>query len=124
MSAAGDRPEDVQAGCPASRQDRRQHPGDRGHEGGGREAERWAGIASGFAARRGGWWSPAFESARHVTLTAREREIAGLIELGFTNREIGRRLCISVRTVENHAASVYVKLGVHSRDDLRMAWGC
>jgi DNA-binding CsgD family transcriptional regulator len=90
----------------------------------GRDAERWASVAAGLADRHGGWWSPAFEGARHVTLTAREREIAGLIELGFSNREIGRRLRISVRTVENHAQSVYVKLGVHSRDDLRMAWSC
>lgn len=52
-------------------------------------------------------------------LSAREREVALLARRGLTNREIARRLMLSVRTVENHMAAVLRKLGVHSRDGLR-----
>lgn len=52
-------------------------------------------------------------------LSAREREVAMLARRGLTNREIARRLMLSIRTVENHMASVLRKLGVRSRDGLR-----
>ena len=38
-----------------------------------------------------------------------------LLAEGLTNREIGGRLFISVKTVGAHIAHIYAKLGVHSR---------
>jgi DNA-binding CsgD family transcriptional regulator len=51
-------------------------------------------------------------------LTAREREIATLAASGLSNREIADRLVVSPRTVENHLARAFVKLGVTSRREL------
>lgn len=48
-------------------------------------------------------------------LTPREEEIARLAAQGLTNAAIGARLYLSVRTVENHLAHVYDKLGVRGR---------
>jgi two-component system nitrate/nitrite response regulator NarL len=48
-------------------------------------------------------------------LTAREREIVGLIDRGFTNREIGRALSIEVATVKNHVHNIFEKLRVKRR---------
>jgi DNA-binding CsgD family transcriptional regulator len=53
-----------------------------------------------------------------ATLTAREREIAGMAARGTTDREIGEALGISVRTVEAHLHRAYNKLGITSRADL------
>ncbi|MFB9955894.1 LuxR C-terminal-related transcriptional regulator [Cellulomonas denverensis] len=52
-------------------------------------------------------------------LTAREREVAMMARRGLSNREIARRLRLSVRTVENHMAAVLRKLGLDGRDGLR-----
>jgi non-specific serine/threonine protein kinase len=51
-------------------------------------------------------------------LSDRERQIAGLVADGLSNREIGDRLHISVRTAENHVSHILVKLGLHSRAQL------
>jgi len=51
-------------------------------------------------------------------LTARETEVLRLIARGYTNRQIGDELKISVRTAESHRANLSEKLGVHSRVDL------
>jgi DNA-binding NarL/FixJ family response regulator len=51
-------------------------------------------------------------------LTPREREVLHLVAEGSTNREIGRRLFISVRTVEAHRANLMRKLALRSRSDL------
>ena len=48
-------------------------------------------------------------------LTAREREIAALIERGLSNKEIAQRLNIEVATVKNHVHSILGKLNVGSR---------
>lgn len=48
-------------------------------------------------------------------LTPREREVAGLIAEGLTNREIAEHLVISPRTAEEHASKVMKKLGAPSR---------
>ncbi|NOR89115.1 MAG: response regulator [Anaerolineales bacterium] len=51
-------------------------------------------------------------------LTPREKDVLGLIVLGYTNRQIGEELSISVRTVEGHRANLSEKIGSHSRADL------
>ena len=51
-------------------------------------------------------------------LTAREREILGLVAAGLTSREAAERLVVSVRTVEWHRARVQAKLGVSGRAEL------
>lgn len=48
-------------------------------------------------------------------LTAREREVIGLLAQGLDNRQIGARLDISEKTVRNHVSSIFAKLGVTSR---------
>jgi DNA-binding CsgD family transcriptional regulator len=45
-------------------------------------------------------------------LTSREREIAGLVAEGLSNREIAGRLVISKRTVDAHIEHIYGKLGM------------
>jgi len=52
------------------------------------------------------------------TLTPRELDVLGLIVLGYTNRQIGEELSISIRTVEGHRANLSEKIGAQSRADL------
>jgi FixJ family two-component response regulator len=47
---------------------------------------------------------------RYAQLSAREREVLGLIVAGLTNKEIGRALTLSPRTVETHRANLFAKL--------------
>jgi DNA-binding CsgD family transcriptional regulator len=51
-------------------------------------------------------------------LSAAERRVAGLAALGYTNREISRRLYITVSTVEQHLTRTYRKLKINRRADL------
>jgi non-specific serine/threonine protein kinase len=48
-------------------------------------------------------------------LTPREREVASLIALGLSNRQIASRLVVSKRTVDAHMASILAKLGFANR---------
>ena len=48
-------------------------------------------------------------------LTGREREVLGLLLEGASNREIARRLILSVNTVKRHVYNLSGKLGVQSR---------
>src|SRR5438093_2304989 len=48
-------------------------------------------------------------------LTAREREIANLLGLGLTNKEIAVRLGISQRTADTHVQNMLNKLGASNR---------
>jgi two-component system, LuxR family, response regulator FixJ len=51
---------------------------------------------------------------RYTSLSEREREVLGLIVAGLTNKEIGRALALSPRTVETHRAHLFAKLGAES----------
>jgi DNA-binding NarL/FixJ family response regulator len=56
-------------------------------------------------------------------LTVREREILGLLATGLGNKEVGRRLRITVQTVKNHVHRILEKLQVHRRRDaVRLAY--
>lgn len=52
-----------------------------------------------------------------ASLSAREREVAGLLTAGLTDREIADALTISKRTVETHVSSVLHKLGARNRSE-------
>jgi DNA-binding CsgD family transcriptional regulator len=60
-------------------------------------------------------------SAASDGLTAREREIAGLMADRLSNREIAERLVITEGTVEVHVKHILGKLGFSSRRELT-AW--
>jgi DNA-binding NarL/FixJ family response regulator len=50
-------------------------------------------------------------------LTAREREVLGLLGQGLSNKMIARDLQISEHTVKFHVSSIYAKLGAASRTE-------
>ena len=50
-------------------------------------------------------------------LSSREKQVLGMLIMGFTNAEIGRRLYLAESTVKSHLSSAYTKLGVRSRKD-------
>jgi len=51
------------------------------------------------------------------SLSSREKQVLGMLIMGFTNAEIGRRLYLAESTVKSHLSSAYTKLGVRSRKD-------
>ena len=58
------------------------------------------------------------QSKSTEALTPRETEVLKLIVQGYTNRQIGDELNISVRTAESHRSNLSDKLGLHSRVEL------
>lgn len=61
------------------------------------------------------------QSIQEAQLTQRQVEILSLIEHGFSNKEIARKLCIEPATVKNHVHTILEKLHVHRRADAA-AW--
>jgi len=51
-------------------------------------------------------------------LSAREREVLGLIAQGHTNQAVADRLDLSVKTIESYRARLMEKLGLKDRADL------
>jgi DNA-binding CsgD family transcriptional regulator len=76
----------------------------------------WAQRAGADLARLG------MSRADGVELTRAERQVAGLVAAGRTNRETAAELYMAVRTVEAHLSAIYRKLGVRSRSELARAW--
>ncbi|MDR9372709.1 helix-turn-helix transcriptional regulator, partial [Conexibacter sp. JD483] len=83
----------------------------RAHDVAAREIRRLGGRASGRVGRAAG-----AEGLRE--LTAREREIAALVADGVGNKQIGRALHISDKTVANLLSAIYAKLGLRGRAEL------
>ena len=54
-------------------------------------------------------------------LTEREKEIAGLMAEGLSNRQIADKLYISEGTIKNYISSIYDKTGIHDRVKLVVA---
>ncbi len=72
-----------------------------------------------IAEAAGGMRTPALAAAqRPLPLTSRERDIANLVAVGLTSREIAERLSLSARTVEGHVLHACTKLGVGDRKAL------
>ena len=87
------------------------------------ERPRWLLLCGGE--RRLGLAVGAFEGGRRpievrgfAQLTPREREVLQLITNGQSNKEAGRQLGISPRTIEVHRARVMEKLGARNTADL------
>ena len=61
-----------------------------------------------------------FRQRRQVgrpTLSAREKQILGLVVMGFMNSEIADKLFLAESTVKSHLSSAFAKLGVRSRNE-------
>ena len=72
-------------------------------------------IAAALFRKMHGRRDPADVSADVPMLTSREREVLGLMNAGFSNKEIATRLFIEVSTVKNHVHHILDKLHVSSR---------
>lgn len=58
------------------------------------------------------------ELAQVCGLTAREREVLGLLARGRTSKAIQESLTLSYNTVKTHVKRIYRKLGVHAQQEL------
>jgi DNA-binding NarL/FixJ family response regulator len=58
---------------------------------------------------------------RFPTLTAREDEVAAMVERGMSNRRIAQELFLSERTIEKHVSKILRKLGLAARAEIA-AW--
>jgi DNA-binding CsgD family transcriptional regulator len=81
--------------------------------------------AEAFAARAARELRATGEQARKRTarpadaLTAHELHVARLVATGATSREVGAQLFLSPRTIDAHLRSIFRKLGITSRRQLR-----
>jgi DNA-binding NarL/FixJ family response regulator len=50
-------------------------------------------------------------------LSTREKQILGMVVLGFSNGEIASKLSLAESTVKSHLSSSFSKLGVRSRNE-------
>jgi DNA-binding CsgD family transcriptional regulator len=55
-------------------------------------------------------------------LTVREQLVTEFVADGLTNREVARRLCITVATVKKHLTHAMAKTGSASRTQLAVLW--
>jgi DNA-binding NarL/FixJ family response regulator len=55
-------------------------------------------------------------------LSRREREVAGLVAGGLSNKKIARKLFLSVATVKDHVHRILVKSSLPNRAAIAAAW--
>jgi DNA-binding CsgD family transcriptional regulator len=78
-----------------------------------------AALAQELAEECGGLCTPALRSPVTASpLTERQREVAELVAVGLSNKEIADRLLTSVRTVEGHLYRACQRVGAKTRSDL------
>ena len=70
-------------------------------------------VMGGYATR-----STSLRGENKHNLTDRETEVLRLIALGYSNKEIGVNLDLSVKTIEVHKANAMRKLGISGRIDI------
>ncbi|MED4116657.1 response regulator transcription factor [Priestia megaterium] len=58
------------------------------------------------------------QNSQNSILSTREKEIVRLTILGFTNKQISKKLMISPKTVENHKANIMKKLDFKDKSDM------
>ena len=58
------------------------------------------------------------EKSDQPTLTPREKEVLRLLAEGYSNREIAKRLVVSLSTVHSHHTNIMRKLNLSSRHEL------
>jgi DNA-binding CsgD family transcriptional regulator len=80
-----------------------------------RSIEKDPGRAAPVATREGGSLPEGSIAIAAASLSPREREIARMVAMGYTNKTIAAVLEISTWTVGTHIRRVFSKLGVHSR---------
>jgi DNA-binding NarL/FixJ family response regulator len=51
------------------------------------------------------------------SLSVREKQVLGMVVMGFTNGEIAARLVLAESTIKSHLSSAFAKLGVRSRGE-------
>jgi DNA-binding NarL/FixJ family response regulator len=57
------------------------------------------------------------EAVARPIFTTREKQVLGMVVLGMSNDQIGRRLYLAESTVKSHLKSAFTKLGVRSRNE-------
>jgi DNA-binding NarL/FixJ family response regulator len=77
-----------------------------------------AAIAQGLSDECGGISTPALRSPTGHPLTERQREIVELAVAGMSNKDIAKRLYMSVRSVEGHLYRACQRVGANSREEL------
>jgi DNA-binding CsgD family transcriptional regulator len=59
---------------------------------------------------------------RLAGLSRREREVAGLLAEGLSNKQVARRLAITLATVKDHVHRILRKTGLPNRTAIATAW--
>jgi DNA-binding NarL/FixJ family response regulator len=57
------------------------------------------------------------ERAAESLLTTREKQVLGMVVMGFRNRVIADKLFVAESTVKSHLTSIFAKLGVRGRNE-------
>lgn len=52
-----------------------------------------------------------------AVLSPREKQVLGMVVMGFTNQEVANKLGVAESTVKSHLTSIYAKLGVCGRNE-------
>lgn len=84
------------------------------------EAQLAATLGSCLEAVRAGQVCVPMRHARQVepaALSAREKQILGLVVMGYMNSQIAEQLFVAESTVKSHLSSAFGKLGVRSRNE-------